>query len=289
MRMPGKTPPLHCGVTVIRQWRMPVFTLVPGTAFPLESPSGGSSLLHGLRAFHSIRPVHLIRFVHAACMQVGLRHFDSRTLDWFAGALRSADATRHRLVHELCERTGWHNALGRPCLSATAKALPALADRSELELPPPQGVPDPAEDVPDTRLACLLEDLGPVSLEPVGDADDRRIWEAMMATHHPLGWARPPGGQKRYWIRSHRHGTLGGTGFGLATWKLRARDEWIKWSAVARAANIGRVICGHRFLLLPGVRVYGLASRVLRMAAERIADDWEARYARRAPGRPTHT
>ncbi len=228
-------------------------------------------------------------------MQVGLRHFDSQTLDWFAGALRSADATRHGLARELCERTGWRNALGRPCLSAAAKVLPALAERVGLELPPPRSVPDPtvvpavpAGDVPDTKLVCLLEDLGPVSLEPVGEADDRRLWEAMMATHHPLGWTRSPGGQVRYWIRSQRHGTLGGIGFGSATWQLRARDEWIAWSADARAANIERVICGHRFLLLPGVRVYGLASRVLRMAAERIADDWEARYAVRPVAAYTH-
>ena len=112
-------------------------------------------------------------------------------------------------------------------------------------------------DVPDTRLVCLLEDLGPVSLDPVGGADDRRLWEAMMATHHPLGWARPPGGQMRYWIRAERHGTLSGIGFGSATWQLRARDEWIGWSADARATNIERVICNHRFPLMPGVRVHG--------------------------------
>ena len=233
--------------------------------------------------------------MHASRMQVGLRHFDSQTLDWFAGALRSGEATRHGLARELCERTGWRNALGRPCLSAAAKALPALAGRVGIELPPPRGVPDraavpavPSGDVPDTRLACPLEDLGPVSLDPVGAADDRRLWEAMMATHHPLGWARPPGGQMRYWIRSERHGTLGGIGFGSATWQLRARDEWIGWSADARAANIGRVICNHRFLLMSGVRVHGLASLVLRMAAERVAGDWEARYAVRPAVAYTH-
>ena len=44
------------------------------------------------------------------------------------------------------------------------------------------------------KLACPLEDLGPVSLDPVGGADDRQFWEAMMAGRHPLGSARPPGG-----------------------------------------------------------------------------------------------
>ena len=77
-------------------------------------------------------------------MQVGLRHFDSRTLDWLAVALRSGEHTRHALARELCERTGWLNALGRPCLSAAAAALPALAERIGIELPPARDVPDPA-------------------------------------------------------------------------------------------------------------------------------------------------
>ncbi len=237
----------------------------------------------------------MIPLLYDAGMQVGLRHFDSRTLDWLAGALRSGGVTRHGLARELCERTGWLNARGRPCIQTAAKALPVLAARLGLGLPTPRAVPGaaaapavPAGDVPYTRLACALEELGRVSLDPVWDAGDRRLWEAMMAAHHPLGWARPPGGQVRLWIRSGRHGVLGGIGFCAAAWRLRARDAWIGWSADALAANIGRVICNHRFLLMPGVRVRGLASEALRMAAARVADDWEARYAVRPVAAYTH-
>ncbi len=228
-------------------------------------------------------------------MQVGLRHFDSLTLDWLADRLRLGGDTRHGLARALCERTGWLNARSQPCVPAAAKALPVLAERLGLELPPPRTAPDPASapaalagDVPDTRLACALEELGPISLDTVDDTADRRLWEAMMAAYHPLGWARPPGGQVRWWIRSEHHGTLGGIGFGSATWRLRARDEWIGWSADALAANIGRVICNHRFLIMPGVSVYGLASETLCMAAARVADDWENRYSVRPVAAYTH-
>ena len=87
--------------------------------------------------------VQVIRFLHGTCMQVGLRHFDLRTLDWLTVALRSGKHTRHAPARELCERTGWLNALGRPCLSAAAAALPALAERIGTELPPARDVPDP--------------------------------------------------------------------------------------------------------------------------------------------------
>jgi len=228
-------------------------------------------------------------------MQVGLRHSGSRTPGWLAVALRSGEHTRHALARELCGRTGWLNALGRPCLSAAAAALPAPAERIGIGLPPARDMPDPtaapavpASDVPDTTLACALEDPGPVSPDLVGDADARRLWEAMMDAHHPLGWARPPGGRMRYWIRPGRHGVPGGTGFGSATWQLRARDEWIGWSADARAASIGRVVRNHRYLPLPGVRVHGLASGIPRMAADTVADDWEARYSVRPVAACTH-
>ncbi len=42
----------------------------------------------------------------------------------------------------------------------------------------------------------------------------------------------------------------------------------------ARVANIGRVISNHRFLLLSGVRVAGLASQVIRPATSTVARDW---------------
>lgn len=133
-------------------------------------------------------------------------------------------------------------------------------------------------DVPHTEVTCSMADLGPISLQLVTEKAERRLWEAMIDTHHPQGWARSPGGQLKYWIVSQRWGILGGIGFGSATHQLRARGVWIGWSATARFANIQRVLCNHRFLILPGVRVYGLASQVLRLATQGVADDWNACY-----------
>ncbi len=228
-------------------------------------------------------------------MQVGLRHFDWRTLEWLAGALRAGGRSRHALCREPVGRTGWRNARGGPCIPAAAKALPALAERVGEALPEVRAAPDPyaapavpAGAVPDTAVACALGEPGPVRPGAVGGADDRRLWEAMVERHHPRGWARPPGGQLRYWVRPERHGVLGGIGFGSATWRPAARDAWIGWSADARAANIARVVRCHRFPVLPGVRVYGLAPEVPPMAAARVADGWEARYSVRPVAIYTH-
>ena len=99
---------------------------------------------------------------------------------------------------------------------------------------------------PDLSLRCRLVDMGSVTLELVDRDADRRLWEAMMATHHPQGWAWAPGGQRRNWVCSSL-GHLGGIGFCAASWHDKARDDFIGWSADARVANLSLMINNHRF------------------------------------------
>ncbi len=150
-------------------------------------------------------------------------------------------------------------------------ALPGVGAPDAAAAPGPHAPPAP--DFPDSDVACALRDLGPVSLAPVTDAADRRRREAMVGTRHPEGWRRPPGGQVRHWIRSERPGILGGVGFAAAGIQPGPRDGAVGWSADARVANVGRVVHDNRFLLPPGVRVKGLASRALRLATARVAAD----------------
>ncbi len=58
-------------------------------------------------------------------------------------------------------------------------------------------------------MARRLGEPGPVTPGPVGDDGDGGLWEATVALHHPPGWAQPPGGQVRHWIRPERHGFHG--------------------------------------------------------------------------------
>ena len=218
-------------------------------------------------------------------MQVGLHQFRAETISWFCDAISEEGRTRNSLARDLCVLEDWTGGGGGYCLGSARKALPVLADKLGLALPPARSRFGPGRcaaervaDYPDLSLRCRLSDLGTVTLALVSGHVDRHQWEAMMATHHPQGWARAPGGQLRYWVCSSIHGRLGGIGFSSASWHQKARDEFIGWSADARAANLSLLINNHRFLLLPGVRVYGLASRVLAVAADRVAADWEAAY-----------
>jgi hypothetical protein len=59
---------------------------------------------------------------------------------------------------------------------------------------------------------------------------------------------------------------------------LKSREEWIGWSEGARRANLEKVVCNSRFLILPTVEVRNLASRVLSLSLARLGEDWQARY-----------
>ena len=47
---------------------------------------------------------------------------------------------------------------------------------------------------------------------------------------------------------------LGGIGLSAAGVRPGPRDGFIGWPADARVANIGKVVCSNRFILLSGVR-----------------------------------
>ena len=217
-------------------------------------------------------------------MRIGLRQYTAATVDWLKAALGAGDCTRTSLARELCEREDWRNAKGNLCLASARAVLPKLS--SALGLPLPEARPmgsisagpsAPSLDYPDRVLSCPLDDLGEISVVPVPDAE-KGLARSMMASHHPEGDAACPGGRIRYWLRSSEHGILGGLTAGAASWHHKARDLHIGWSQTARDANIGRVVNNDRFLVLPGVRVHGLAPLALALFCDRVADDWEGRY-----------
>ena len=209
-------------------------------------------------------------------MQVGLRQFDAGTIERLIAASRDSEATRGNLARLLCELEEWRDSGGKLAVSSARKLLPRLAAKAGFALPVARsGVPAGAGAALPVAVPAG-RGVGEVWLDPVSGKADRRRWEAMIEAWHPLGWRRAPGGQMRYWIRSSERGVVGGLGFCAASWHQKARDDWIGWSGDARVANLGAVICNHRFLVL--ARVHGLASRVLGLAAARVADDWASVY-----------
>ena len=263
------------------------------------------SLLPAIEGWGPINKTHLtLRSASASfapmILQGGLvmeklqRRFGAGIGVWFRAAVAEEGRTRGSLARGLCEVADWRNAKGEFCLASARRALPGLAADLGVRLPEARPAPlsarrVPSDPVPDPRIEAPLGALGAVRLEPADGAADVRAWRSMMALRHPQGAPLSPGARLRYWIVSERRGRLGGVGFKAAGWHSKARDAFIGWSPRARAANLGRLVENDRFLILPGVRVRNLASRVLALAAERLPGDWEAAHGVRPLAACTHT
>ncbi len=109
-----------------------------------------------------------------------------------------------------------------------------------------------------------------------GEAESRR-WREQVERYHYLGSRVPFGANLRYWVR-YRDQELACLLWNSPAWKMQARDAWIGWSDGQRRRNLQQIVNNGRFLILPRVRVKGLASRILALSARQMPRDWERHY-----------
>lgn len=200
--------------------------------------------------------------------------------------------SRRELASTVCELLDWRRANGAEKLEQARALLEALAAGGHIELPAlrpgrPRGartaVPQTPEAEPAAPLRARLRELAPLALRLVRTGAERAQWRELIERYHYLGHAVPFGAHLRYLIEAGQPAPtlLGCLQLSSPAWKMAARDRWIGWSEAARAANLQRIVCNSRFLLLPWVEIPNLASSVLALLARRLADDWQRAYATR--------
>jgi hypothetical protein len=113
-----------------------------------------------------------------------------------------------------------------------------------------------------------------------GDALNLNVHFHMLALDgiYYLGYGVPVGPHIKYFI------TLAGEPiaclcFAGAAWRVEARDRWIGWNFRQRERNLRYIVNNTRFVIFPWINVPNLASRLLALAAKRIAADWQRLYA----------
>jgi hypothetical protein len=191
---------------------------------------------------------------------------------------------RTELADRLCDTFTFVDPLGRRQRSGCLKALRRLEAKGCLRLPPPRTktamarprgagcVVPPAFGVPHTA-----GEIHSLALVLVETDEQRRIWNALFATEHPLGAEPLVGRQLRYLIGSE-HGWLGGAAFASAALQLRDRDRWIGWSHEQRVEHLHRVVGLSRYWIRPSVDCHDLASHALGLLLGRLPQDFERRY-----------
>src|SRR5207249_2583404 len=171
---------------------------------------------------------------------------------------------KHHECRQLLERLQAEGVLTLPALRNLGGRGPRRVDLRQ-----PCFRPEPLE--------CAVSECEPLELVLVeGEAESRR-WREQVERYHYLGCRVPFGANLRYWVR-YRDRELACLLWNSPAWKMRARDAWIGWSDAQRQHNLQQIVNNGRFLILPGVRIKGLASKILALSARQMACDWEKHY-----------
>lgn len=122
----------------------------------------------------------------------------------------------------------------------------------------------------------MSDPLQDVVVRPIVPSESQR-WLDLMRAHHYLGFGKSQGKHIRYVA------TIGGEWVALISWAaaalhVRCRDEWIGWDRAIKRQRLRHVTNNSRFLILPGVAIKNLASRILALNLKRLCDDWRARH-----------
>lgn len=210
-------------------------------------------------------------------------------LDWLRIVLATHPKwSRKRLACELCERWQWRTLQGQLKDFAARSLLLKLQARGLLTLPPLREQYRtrrwelmPPSGPPAAKFANLEQPLAEVqplrwSLALAGSSEEARVHEHLRQ-HHYLG-LRVVGENLKYLIQSCAGEDLACLLFGAAAWQSAARDQYIGWSAAQRAQGLGQVVNNTRFLILPWVKVPGLASHILSRVVRRLSRDWQGKY-----------
>jgi hypothetical protein len=193
------------------------------------------------------------------------------------------------MARTICELLEWKRPSGRLKNHECRQLLEQLRDEGWLRLPEvrrlgprgPRRVRLTSGSEPQSEREGAAGEYEPLQLTVVeGASADSRLWTELIQRYHYLGYRVPVGAQLRYLVRSActGDGVLACLQWTSAAWKMAARDRWIGWSTEQRARNLPFIVNNSRFLILPWVRVKGLASKILARSARQLPGDWQCRY-----------
>jgi len=172
------------------------------------------------------------------------------------------------IAQTVCELLGWKRPNGGLKNHECRQLMERLATDGLLRLPAVRklgGTGPRRVDVSRPRgepplLECAVSACEPLELALVAGHRESRLWREQVERYHYLGCPVPFGAHLRYWVRN-RQRELACLLWTSPAWKMKPRDLWIGWGDEQRQRNLQRIVNNGRFLILPWVRIKGLASK----------------------------
>jgi hypothetical protein len=122
---------------------------------------------------------------------------------------------------------------------------------------------------------CERQELRSVTVR-LAAHEETALWDALMRYHY-LGLNRMPGQALKY-VATTGDRWLALIGWSSAALKCAVRDRYIGWEGERKLSRLLYLTNNVRFLILPGVRMKNLASRILSLNTKRLSNDYQAVY-----------
>jgi hypothetical protein len=198
--------------------------------------------------------------------------------------------TLHELANTISELLDWHRPTGKVKTRECVDLLQHLAAKGLLTALPIVQRTSPRGSRPVLINSCSdpqapiigdLRDHLPLQFRLIDNRADRLLFQQFIQRFHYLGYRIPYGAQLRYFVQSSfapSNPVLACLLFTSAAWKMAPRDLWIGWDDTVRRTNLCHLVNHSRFLILPWVRINGLASHLLSRVVRQLPHDWWTRY-----------
>ena len=191
---------------------------------------------------------------------------------------------RTQISHRVCRALRWTQPNGRLKDVACREVLRKFHQLGIVNLPPPRSggavwrpLHSSHEYAVDHAAITSLA-FSEIELRKVECKGDTQLWNSLISTFHYLGSSRIVGRQLKYLVFFDGK-PIACFGWGDCSWALSPRDNWIGWTEQQRAEQREKIINNVRFLILPWIRFPNLASYLLAKCSQRVAVDWQEKYA----------
>jgi hypothetical protein len=193
--------------------------------------------------------------------------------------------SRRQLSKKLCELWDWRQANGHLKDMLCRSLLLHLHRCGSIELPPIKFRPNnpltnrkrPPKITVDTTPISAIPAHETITVRQVRRTADEGVYNSLIDQYHYLGYVYPIGEYLKY-IFFIGDRPIGCIAFYSAVRHIKCRDQFIGWSREKRTSNLQLIAYNTRFLVLPWVSIYCLASQLLSKLAKIISVDWVRYY-----------
>lgn len=193
--------------------------------------------------------------------------------------------SRRQLSTRLCELWDWRQTNGHLKDMLCRSLLLHLHRSGYIELPPIRFRPNnplanrksPPKIMVDTRPISAIPAHETITMRQVRRTADEHLYNSLIDQYHYLGYVYPIGEYLNY-IFFIGDRPIGCLGFSSAVRHIKCRDQFIGWSIEQQTSHLHLIAYNTRFLILPWVSIYCLASQLLSKVTKIISADWLRYY-----------